>query len=135
MGTALFTFGTGTVMRGYTIHVLQFESTNEMGGPPGCLQFFIGAEGTVSTFNWQTPTTSTHLASQNYDVCVRKMIDRCVICWAPTTTGNGPAGTLAMPAVGTVGSFGINNGGSSTNGVAKSAQGAQCANRLNAQIA
>ena len=56
--TALFTFGAGTVMRGYTIHVLQFESTNEMGGPPGCLQFFTGAMGTVSTFNWQTPTTS-----------------------------------------------------------------------------
>merc|ERR1711979_23265 len=88
--TALFTFGTGTVMRGFTIHVLQF---------------FTGAMGTVSTFNWQTPTTSTHLANQNYDVCVRKLIDRCAICWSPVTSGNGMAGLAAgpgIPAAGTV---------------------------------
>ena len=29
-----------------------------------------------------------HLASQSYDVCVRKMIGMCVICWAPETTGD-----------------------------------------------
>jgi hypothetical protein len=137
--TALFTFGAGTVMRGYTIHVLQFESTNEMGGPPGCLQFFTGAMGTVSTFNWQTPTTSTHLANQNYDVCVRKLIDRCAICWAPVTTGNGPAGALAgagAPAQNTVGSFGINNGASSMDGAdtARADSGAGCRNREAAQI-
>merc|ERR1719422_2913275 len=137
--TALFTFGAGTVMRGYTIHVLQFESTNEMGGPPGCLQFFTGAEGTVSTFNWQAPTTSTHLANQNYDVCVRKLIDRCVICWAPVTTGNGPDGTLAgagAPAVKTVGSFGINNGAASMDAanMAFSGSDADCRNREAAQI-
>jgi len=139
--TALFTFGTGTVMRGYTIHVLQFESTNEMGGPPGCLQFFTGAMGTVSTFNWQTPTTSTHLANQNYDVCVRKLIDRCAICWSPVTSGNGMAGLAAgpgIPAAGTVGSFGINNGFNSMNGagMAKSGEGvAECGNRENEQLA
>merc|ERR1719230_2550645 len=139
--TALFTFGGGTVMRGYTIHVLQFDITNEMGGPSGCLQFFTGAEGTVSTFNWQTPTTSTHLANQNYDVCVRKLIDRCAICWSPVTTGNGggaPAGPPAPPAAGTLGSFGINNGASSMNGAAMAFSGqgaAQCGNRENAQIA
>merc|ERR1719422_1696857 len=102
--TALFTFGGGTVNRRYTIHVIQYESTNEMGGPPGCLQFFTGATGLVQTFNWQTATTSTHLANQNYDVCVRKMIGMCVICWAPETTGS--------TADTTTGSFGVSNGGS-----------------------
>merc|ERR1719270_2599964 len=118
--TALFTFGGGTVNRRYTIHVIQYESTNEMGGPPGCLQFFTGATGLVQTFNWQTTTTSTHLANQNYDVCVRKMIDRCVICWSPEVTGDDN----------TMGTFGVNNGGFSMNGDALSAAGvAKCGGR------
>merc|ERR1719325_214303 len=85
--TALFSWGQATQSRSYTIHVIQYESTNEMGGPPGCLQFFTGATGLVQTFNWQTAATSVHLASQSYDVCVRKMIGACVICWSPETTG------------------------------------------------
>merc|ERR1719281_2026455 len=115
--TALFTFGAGTVNRRYTIHVIQYELTNEMGGPPGCLQFFTGATGLVQTFNWQTATTSVHLASQSYDVCVRKMIGMCVICWAPETTGTADT---------TVGSFGVNNGGRSAAIAAMSATGAKC---------
>merc|ERR1712224_82081 len=109
-----------------------------MGGPPGCLQFFTGEMGTVSTFNWQTPTTSTHLANQNYNVCVRKLIDRCAICWSPVTSGNGNNGQAAgngVPAKGTPGSFGINNGGFSTDGEGKSGQSfATCAGRTVAQI-
>jgi len=115
--TALFTFGTGTVNRRYTIHVIQYDSTNEMGGPPGCLQFFTGATGMVQTFNWQTATTSVHLASQSYDVCVRKMIGMCVICWAPETTGD--ANTSQ-------GSFGVSNGDFTANDDPKSATGAGC---------
>jgi len=115
--TALFSWGQATQSRSYTIHVIQYESTNEMGGPPGCLQFFTGATGLVQTFNWQTTTTSTHLANQNYDVCVRKMIGMCVICWSPETTG---AGT-------DTGSFGVSNGQNSGDGTPKSAAGqTQC---------
>jgi len=118
--TALFSWGLATQSRSYTIHVIQYESTNEMGGPPGCLQFFTGATGLVQTFNWQTTTTSTHLANQNYDVCVRKMIDRCAICWAPEVTGTDAA----------MGTFGVNNGGKSADGDALSATGvAECGGR------
>merc|ERR1719486_71011 len=120
--TALFTFGGGTVNRRYTIHVIQYESTNEMGGPPGCLQFFTGATGLVQTFNWQTAATSVHLASQSYDVCVRKMIGMCVICWAPETTGDADT---------TVGSFGVNNGAqaAAADDIKSGAGPADCANR------
>jgi len=111
--TALFTFGGGTVNRRYTIHVIQYESTNEMGGPPGCLQFFTGMTGLVQTFNWQALRTSVHLADQNYDVCVRKMIGACAICWSPETTGTQAAS----------GSFGVSNG-ESTNDAAPGAAGA-----------
>merc|ERR1719277_264750 len=123
--TALFTFGGGTVNRRYTIHVIQYESTNEMGGPPGCLQFFTGATGMVQTFNWQTVTTSVHLASQSYDVCVRKMIGMCVICWSPETSGVFDANNAAAAITG---SFGINNG-ASQDGVPTPGTGAGCVNR------
>merc|ERR1712170_43599 len=125
--TALFTFGGGAVNRRYTIHVIQYESTNEMGGPPGCLQFFTGATGLVQTFNWQTATTSVHLASQTYDVCVRKMIGMCVICWSPETSGVFDA---AAAITAKTGSFGVNNGkNSAAAGTPMSASGSEdCTN-------
>merc|ERR1719333_1983648 len=88
-----------------------------MGGPTGCLQFFTGETGTVSTFNWIDPATSTHLANQNYDVCVRALIDKCSICWTPTTVG-----TTAIR-----GSFGVSNAGSAAGAtMAKSGRSASC---------
>merc|ERR1719512_578824 len=111
--TAAFSFGSDTTTRNYRIHAIQYDRLNEMGGPAGCLQFFTGATGTVNTFNWATATTSTHLANQDYDVCVRRLADRCSICWSPITTG-----ATATPVRG---SFGLNNGQSaaaaSTGGV------------------
>ena len=57
--TAAFSYGlSSTTSRAYTIKVTQFESTNDMGGPPGCLQFFTGNSGTVSSFNYAAVTTS-----------------------------------------------------------------------------
>lgn len=105
--TALFSYGLDTVSRAYTIHVTQYDRTNEMGGPRGCLQFYTGLTGTVSTFNWQTPTTSTHLANQDYDVCVRKQIDRCVICWSPIISGD--SAITSGAAMAKVGSFGVSS--------------------------
>merc|ERR1712018_548265 len=90
---ATFSYGAGSASRRYSIHATQFSSTNTMGGPPGCLQYFTGATGTVSSFNWQGVAArgdSVHLQNHNYNVCVRQELGRCHICWAPTTTGNGP---------------------------------------------
>ena len=55
-----------TFDREYDIRVLQYDVTNQMGGPPGCLQFFLGPNananllfgGTVSSFGWTGITTS-----------------------------------------------------------------------------
>merc|ERR1712212_346323 len=115
--TATFSYGlSSTQSRAYTIKVTQFESTNEMGGPQGCLQFFTGDTGTVSTFNWNGIAASTHLADQKYDVCIRPGVDKCVICWAPITTGT--ATTIR-------GSFGISNA-ASTDGTPLNGVGAAC---------
>jgi len=98
---ATFSYGMASSTRQYSIHATQFASSNEMGGPPGCLQFFTGATGTVSSFNWQgttTRTSSVHLQDQNYIACVRQELGSCVVCWSPTTTGNQAT---------TTGSFGV----------------------------
>merc|ERR1712141_64914 len=103
--TASFSFGAATTTRSYTIHVIQYEKGNEMAGGENCLQFFTGMTGTVKTFNWIDLTpASVHLQNQNYNVCVRRLADQCVICWAPSTIGSNV--TTA------VGSFGLSNGGS-----------------------
>lgn len=124
--TAMFNYGSGTTARAYTIHVIQYSSSNEMGGPPGCLQFYTGTTGTVKTFNYVTATeaTSTHLQNQDYNVCVRALADMCSLCWLPSTVG-----TSATP---TRGSFALSNGGSTSaaNGAAAgvlSGSGAACA--------
>jgi len=104
--TAMFSYGAATNTRSYVIHVLQYHRLNEMGGPADCLQFYTGTTGTVKTFNYVSDTTSTHLQGQDYNVCVRSLADMCVLCWSPTTTG-----TSATP---TTGSFGLNNGASTS---------------------
>merc|ERR1712037_913798 len=116
--TAAFSFGMDTATRNYRIHAIQYDRLNEMGGPAGCLQFFTGATGTVNTFNWVAVATSTHLANQDYDVCVRRLADRCSICWSPIITGD------QTPTQGT---FGLSNGLTAADAVAKSGAGAGCA--------
>merc|ERR1712083_489019 len=89
---ATFSYGaSSSSSRSYTIHAIQYASSNKMGGPTGCLQYFTGATGTVSSFNWQgtsSRTSSVHLQNQNYFACVRQESGKCVICWSPATTGN-----------------------------------------------
>jgi len=124
--TATFSFGLANQQRSYEIHVIQYDRLNEMGGPPNCLQFYTGLTGTVRSFNWVN-TMSTHLANQFYDVCVRPEAGRCVTCWSPTISGNGANAAVGNAAKMTVGSFGVSNGKSSTDAVAKSGAGqTQC---------
>jgi len=83
--TAAFLFGGDTFSRSYNIHVTQYDMTNEMGGPTGCLQYFTGDTGTITTYNWES-TASFHLQNQDYSACIRRNKDFCVICYAATIT-------------------------------------------------
>merc|ERR1739838_454794 len=114
--TAAFSFGSDTTTRNYRIHAIQYDRLNEMGGPAGCLQFFTGATGTVNTFNWAAVATSTHLANQDYDICVRRLADRCSICWSPIISGQNAATTAR-------GTFGLSNGGVAADAVAMGGTG------------
>jgi len=103
--TVTFNYGAAAVQRSYNIHVLQYERGNDhIAGQEGCLQFFTGTTGTVRTFNWVDLAGSTHLQNQDYNICVRRRADYCIICWQPTVLG-----AFAAP---TKGSFGLSNGGS-----------------------
>lgn len=118
---AVFAFGGNTNSRAYTIHVMQFARSNEMGGPPGCLQFFTGQTGTVSSFNWQgvaDRVTSVHLANQFYDVCVRRLATSCVICWHQVNPGS---------AAGGIGSFGLSTSTAASAAATDAGVGASCA--------
>jgi len=120
--TAAFSFGLDAITRNYRIHAIQYDKLNEMGGPAGCLQFFTGAMGTVNTFNWVAVATSTHLANQDYDVCVRRMQDRCTICWSPIIAGN----SLAAPDT-IRGTFGLSNADTAADAIPFGGIGPDCA--------
>jgi len=115
---AIFSFAPGGgTSRNYRIHVLQYDQFNDMGGPAGCLQYFTGQMGMVNTFNWNGIGASTHLANQNYQVCVRQRIDACRICWAPI----GVPGTDAI-----AGSFGVSNAGTAAGDMPKAGVDNDC---------
>jgi len=102
--TASFVYGGDSVERQYDIRILQYETNNEMGGPPGCLQFLLGTVaaphgGTVTSFNF---AGGAHLSNQNYDVCIRRAEGQCGICWSQSaaTTANAGATAIASSSFG-----------------------------------
>jgi len=94
--TASFVFGGGSDSRQYDIRVLQYDCTNsDVGGPPGCLQYFTANQGTVASFNYplgqtavDTTTTSSdpHLSNQDYEMCWRRSKSKCALCFFPSLT-------------------------------------------------
>ena len=73
---------------------LQYTCGQEdLGGPPGCLQYYTGTTGVVTNYGYHSSNTatttsasSTHLQNQNYQVCVRRSSGMCYICWAAWDT-------------------------------------------------
>ncbi len=69
--------------------VTQFSCGSEAGGPPGCLQYFTGSSGVISSFNFprDLTRTATHLSNQFYTVCLRREEGMCSVCYTPATDG------------------------------------------------
>lgn len=40
--------------------------------PSGCLQYLTGANGRFTTFNYDSVDNAVHLATQNYNTCIRQ---------------------------------------------------------------
>jgi len=105
---AIFEFGaSSTNSRKYDIKILQFTCDDEMGGPPGCLQYHTALQGIVSSFNYDSSQTSIatsttiHLSEQHYAICFRRGSGYCSICFTPNilTTSASSAFGLSNAAI------------------------------------
>ena len=91
-GMAQFTFGTATTTRTYKIKVTYYrcDSLNRLGSkntasgecswfcfraPAGCVQYFTGTTGTVTSYNYP----NTVIDNQNYNTCFRQEQGFCSI--------------------------------------------------------
>jgi len=98
--------------RKWSIHAKQYECGSAIAGPTGCLQYHTGSFGLVATFNFDMSGTTTailasttHLASQDYDICFRREEGKCRNCFSPkfaTSFGvsSAPSGTIAQAGSG-----------------------------------
>ena len=121
---ATFDIGGGTTSREWDIKVTQYSCSDMEGGPDGCLQYFTGTSGRVSSFNYPTTSSSvgstvTHLSNQMYTMCFRQERGYCGICFIPAIVGPATATTTAQSA------FGLSNSVGST-AIAQSEQNLNC---------
>ena len=68
--TVAFTFADVDATRSFEIKVTQFTCDSEMRPPEGCLQYHMGIDGSLQTFNFDND--DVHLADQQYNICIRK---------------------------------------------------------------
>eukprot|EP00095_Tigriopus_kingsejongensis_P007971 maker-scaffold135_size322082-snap-gene-2.13 protein:Tk07971 transcript:maker-scaffold135_size322082-snap-gene-2.13-mRNA-1 annotation:"hypothetical protein KGM_18655" len=119
---AAFTLGSSTTSRSWDIKITQFSCKDNLAGSSGCLQYFTGVSGTVSSFNFPTtataiPATATHLSEQNYNLCIRREAGYCSICYVPVFADTTNNAVIAQAG------FGLSNPAAI---VAESASGSQC---------
>jgi len=69
----------------FTIKVTQIECNSVTKAPVGCLQYYTGDTGTISTFNWNSGD-GVQLADQDYSMCVRVNRGMCSICYSAAPT-------------------------------------------------
>jgi hypothetical protein len=100
--------GGGTsATRELDIRVSQFACGDEMGGPPGCLQYYTSSAGKIRSFNFPDLTPGAkvgykyvHLSRQHYKACVRKATAKAYICYGMCTSIVGSAiATIGSPVI------------------------------------
>jgi len=90
------------VDREWKIKVLQYECDSPALAPEGCLQYFTGISGNVSSFNWGTmdnvnlDTASSHLANLDYNICVRRESGYCAIEWGVSPPADTQLGYFSL---------------------------------------
>merc|ERR1712001_489975 len=64
----------------WRIKVSQIECSSEYRPPNGCLQYFMGARNTITSFNFDGTSACTpycHLQNQNYNICFKQEKGMC----------------------------------------------------------
>lgn len=106
--------GGSSSTRELDIRVSQYTCGDEMGGPPGCLQYFTSSAGKIRSFNFPDLTYGgtvgykyVHLSRQHYKACVRRNSGKAYICYWPCTSITGASIAIAGSAVILQPSFGL----------------------------
>lgn len=63
----------------WNILISQIRCHEVWAPPPGCLQYFTGVTGQISSYNFQG---GLHLANQLYTNCIRQELNHCSINYA-----------------------------------------------------
>lgn len=79
-GDVTLTFGTGTGTRTYKIKVTYIECSNRSKAPEGCVQYFTGTSGTITSYNYPQQL----LAGQQYASCIRQESGFCTVNFQET---------------------------------------------------
>merc|ERR1719211_827094 len=83
-----FTLTGAGVQRTWQIRVDQI-SCGALNTPPhGCVQYFTGVSGTLTSFNFGNTDDYHHLAEQYYSICIRREQGHCKIGYYPSNNGN-----------------------------------------------
>jgi len=115
-----FRIGGTATTRNWDILVTQYAcGDTDLSGWPGCLQYYTATANTIQNFAF--PTTgnvvagTTHLQNQHYDICIRRGVGFCYICYSAGPAF--PGAIIAQTA------FGLSI---SPNAAAKSAVSTEC---------
>ena len=85
---SIVTDSSSTSARSWRIKVMQYECGSASLAPEGCLQYFTGITGNVSTFNWKTTDNTvdaaypTQISNLNYNICLRRESGYCAVEWS-----------------------------------------------------
>lgn len=85
-----------TLGRHWNIKVSQINCVSDNRAPAGCLQYYRGLSGVVSSLNYGSTANSQvntvgvegsrQLANTNYGICVRKAANQCSITWSQVSS-------------------------------------------------
>ena len=77
--TVSFTFSGTSTTRQWDIKVTQIPCYASWKPPGGCLQFHTDLAGRIKTFNFDDSSDQQHLASQEYNICIRPQAGYCCV--------------------------------------------------------
>ena len=77
--TVSFTFSGTSTTRQWDIKVTQIPCYATNKPPGGCLQYHTDLAGRIKTFNFDDSSDQQHLASQEYNICIRQQAGYCCV--------------------------------------------------------
>jgi len=67
----------------FTIKITQVLCSSKLKAPQGCLQYFTGTTGTITTYNYNSGG-GVLLTNQDYSICLRSERTYCAVCYWST---------------------------------------------------